>query len=707
MARKPSPALSPELGAALERGWRLFPLRFSDPVLDDWQRLATNDPAQIRAWLDQHSNANWAAACGPESGFFAVDFKTQAALERLEADHGAIAGLRIVAPEGRVLLFRWPKDGKLPTVPDHSSSDIDILGPGRYIVIPPSLQPPGHKYEYNDSTLPVPECPPRLSALISAPRRTGADERQRIEPPAAKKPKGEPNPDPPGDDGSNPPEHSDQALALQFTNEHRANLRYTAKLGQWHIWDGTRWKKDEKLAVFDLVRTVLRRVSAGCPDPRVASHIADAQRVYAVERLARADPHHAATVEEWDSDPWLLNTPGGVVDLRTGERRTARREDYMTKITAAAPGGSCPLWLSFLDRIMGGNQALIAYLRRWCGYALTGITSEHALAFLYGIGRNGKGTFVETIAGMMGDYAKPAPMTMLIDSRNERHPTELAGLQGARLVTATETGAGHYWDEPKLKQLTGGDRIPARFMHQDFFDYLPQFKLVIQGNYKPNLRNVDEAMRARINLVPFAVTIPLEERDGKLREKLHEEWPGILQWTIDGCVAWQMEGLDAPEAVKDATDEYFAQEDVYGRWLKERCVRSPNLWTPVKVLFQDWTDWTTANNEFTGSKKRFSQSLESHGVTPKRTEDARGFLGIALRDTGPQTTSPTPGVHIVTDMTGSISVARSRVRVTDVKNVRTVTERHQGQPEHLSVTNVTDVTDFSEEPDEDEGDERL
>jgi putative DNA primase/helicase len=337
-----------------------------------------------------------------------------------------------------------------------------------------------------------------------------------------------------------------------------------------------------------------------------------------------------------------------MVDLRTGAIRPARREDYATKITAAGPGGECPRWLAFLSRVTNDNRELQGYMQRMVGYAMTGVTREHALFFLYGTGANGKSVFLNAISGLMGEYAKTAPIETFIDSKNERHPTDLAGLQGARLITAVETEDGRRWAESKLKALTGGDRISARFMRQDFFEYVPQFKLVIAGNHRPGLRTVDEAIRRRFNLVPFTVTIPAPERDLELGEKLREEWGGILQWAIKGCLAWQSQGLQAPKVVTDATKNYLASEDVLARWIEDRCELQAARWTPGAVLFDNWRQWAEANGEFVGTQKQFSQNLESRGFTPKPTRKARGFLGIGL----------------VTDVTGTavIPVTRARER---------------------------------------------
>ena len=434
-----------------------------------------------------------------------------------------------------------------------------------------------------------------------------------------------------------PPQFSEDALALYFSSEHANDLRFVDTWGRWLAWDGYRWVKDSTRHVWDKTRVTCRAASSKCADDvkqRIATRITSGQTIAAVEKLARCDRRQAATVEQWDSDPWLLNTPAGAVDLRTGILRDAERQDYCTKITGAAPGGECPLWLVFLDRITGGQLELQRFIQRMCGYILTGITYEHALFFLYGTGANGKSVFLNVISGLMGDYAKAAPIEAFVASNNEHHPTDIAGLQGARLVTSVETEDGRRWAESKLKALTGGDPIATRFMRQDFFQYVPQFKLVIAGNHKPGLRTVDEAMRRRFNLLPFTVTIPASERDVELTEKLRTEWPGILQWAIKGCLAWQEERLTAPAIVLNATEDYFTAEDALGQWLEEICVTGRRYWTSGAVLFANWREWSERSGEHTGSQKRFSQALQARGLQAGVSghSKTRGFAGIALRE---------------------------------------------------------------------------
>ena len=426
---------------------------------------------------------------------------------------------------------------------------------------------------------------------------------------------------------------TEDALALAFTRRYHRDWRYVATWGRWLVWDGCRWRTEDTLAATDLIRSVCRHAALKAANPKVAAKLASASTVSGVERLARADRRHAATTEEWDADPWLLNTPGGVTDLRSGRKRAHDRADRMTKITTATSGGDCPIWLQFLDEVTGGDKELQAYLQRMVGYALTGSTREHALFFLYGTGANGKLVFVNTLATILGDYATNAPMDTFMETRTDRHPTDMAGLRGARFVAAIETEQGRRWAESKVKNLTGGDKIAARFMRQDFFEFFPQFKLFVAGNHKPAIRNIDEAMKRRLHLIPFTITVPPEKRDKHLQQKLLAERDGILAWAVQGCLEWQRIGrLDPPQQVLDATEEYFEAEDALGRWLEERCVIEANAKSLTAELFSDWKQWADSAGEFIGSQKRFSDLLLTRGIEKWRnTTGLRGFRGLGLK----------------------------------------------------------------------------
>ncbi len=429
-----------------------------------------------------------------------------------------------------------------------------------------------------------------------------------------------------------PPGLTEIDLAAEFTRRHGAAYRFVAAWGRWLKWTGTHWQDEQTLEVFDLARRVCRDTAAMAEKATQAAAISKANTVAAVERLARADRQHAATIDQWDADSWLLNTRAGVVDLRDGKMRRHRPDQHLTKITAVAPGGECPTWLAFLDRAMAGDAELVGFIQRVAGYCLTGSTRDHAMFFAYGTGGNGKGVCLNTIAAVLGDYASIAPIETFTASTGDRHPTELASLRGARLVTAQETEEGRRWAESRIKALTGGDPITARYMRQDFFTFTPQFKLLIAGNHKPGLRNVDEAMRRRLHLIPFTVTVPAAERDPLLPEKLKAEWPGILKWMIAGCLEWQRIGLAPPPAVTEATDSYLEAEDAFALWASE-CLAPYAGWFETSAdLFASWKKWAEAAGEFAGSQKRFSQTFETRGATSKRQPGTgkMGFEGFRI-----------------------------------------------------------------------------
>jgi putative DNA primase/helicase len=434
-----------------------------------------------------------------------------------------------------------------------------------------------------------------------------------------------------------PPAFSDEALALQFATRHSGEWRYVAAFGKWFVHNGMHWRIDDTLEVFHLIRQICREASAQCRSKGLAASLTSGGTVAAVERLARSDRRLAATADQWDQDLWALNTPAGVVDLRTGVLRPHRAEDYMTKLAGTAPDPACPIptWLKFLDRACGHNAELIAFLQRVSGYALTGSTAEHALFFLYGTGANGKSTFMNALTSASGDYHKTSPIETFTASNSDRHPTDLAGLRGARLVTSVETEEGRRWAESKIKSLTGGDRIAARFMRQDFFEFTPTFKLVVAGNHKPGLRSVDEAIRRRFHLVPFTVTIPVDERDEGLGEKLKAELPGILNWAIQGCLEWGATGLAPPPVVREATAAYLEAEDALAAWIEDSGERDPEVWESSLALYRSWKSWCDRSGEHAGSLKKFSQRLEDRSASigmrkGRGASGHRGFYGLRV-----------------------------------------------------------------------------
>lgn len=428
-------------------------------------------------------------------------------------------------------------------------------------------------------------------------------------------------------------------LALSLGDQWARVARYVAPWNRWLFFDGHVWRTDDRLEHMTRARDFLRGVAADLPsefDP-VAKSLRKADTVAKIVSMARSNVAQAATVAQWDADPWTLGTPGGTVDLRTGKLRQASPADYITKGTAVepAPEGTVPkLWLSHMRRITDGNEELLAYHQRLGGYCLTGLIREHVFPFGFGGGANGKGVTLNTWKEILGDYAVSIGTEMLMVNQNEAHPTELARLRGVRLAIGSETEQGKRWAESKIKRLTGGDPIAARFMRQDFFEFNPSFKLYVIGNHKPSLRGVDEAMRRRLHLVPFTVTIPEGERDPELPEKLRKEWPAILRWLIDGCLLWQKDGLRPPAIIRDATESYLDAEDAFSTWVEECAVQDPNAWTRTRDLFQSWKRWAEVAGEFVGSEKRLRSLMEERGFELKRQPGTgrKGYLGLRLLD---------------------------------------------------------------------------
>lgn len=417
---------------------------------------------------------------------------------------------------------------------------------------------------------------------------------------------------------------SEDKLAAAFTHQYADTLKFCQSSSRWVRWNEHRWIKVEGNYAIHAIRMFVREITGGSKDHCKAS------RIKAIETLVRESPQHAVTSSFWDPDPMLLGTPECVVDLQSGKVSKPNPDWAMTKATAVGPSDGQPVhWLKFLNEATNGDAGMIRYIQQICGYALTGSTKEHALFFVYGPGGNGKSVFLNTVAGILGDYAKVSSMETFTASKNDRHPTELAMLQGARLVTASETEEGRAWAEAKIKQLTGSDPISARYMRQDFFEFRPQFKLIIVGNHAPQLRTVDEAMKRRFNILPFIHKPTKPDRD--LEQKLHKEWPQILSWMIEGCLDWQKNGLTKPAAVTEATNEYFEQQDMFGQWLSECCQLAPHSQERPQILFESWSAFARENGEDAGNSKTFSDALKRHGLNRIRQGGIRFWKGIELR----------------------------------------------------------------------------
>ncbi len=459
--------------------------------------------------------------------------------------------------------------------------------------------------------------------------------------------------------GSNAPDDLDlsqDALAIDMgRGGWDVDAKHVAARGKWLFWSGSHWQTDDKLDHLTRTRQFLRQTAgdvigwAERKAARIDATEGDKLRKWAkdqsrnlrskssvtdVAALARSNPASVAVPTDFDENRMILGTPGGTVDLRNGQLRVALRADMVTKQTLVAPAdpGAVPtLWLHILTAMFKGDQELISFMQRAAGYALTGMTTEHKLLFLYGTGRNGKSTFLGTLLNIWGDYARRAPAAVFLSSQVERHPTEIAAMHSARLVVASELPKGKTWDEAVVKDLTGGDRMTARFMRGDFFDFDPQLTLMIAGNDKPSFRGVDEAIRARVLLVPFNVKIPVEKRDKDLLEKLLAEAPAILRWAIDGAVLWQKRGLDAPAAVLAASKEYFDAEDTLGKFLGDETTANPNAFVTGADLHQRFVRWMETQGLPPWTALTLKRELKNRGWAEHNRNHGRGFSGMQMK----------------------------------------------------------------------------
>ncbi len=401
------------------------------------------------------------------------------------------------------------------------------------------------------------------------------------------------------------------AVFRRFAAAMQDKLAYDHDERRWYIWNGNIWKKDlsgrAEESFIDFVEAERARVTSD-EDDLALSRL---KFWGSVERSARFDKRLAVHSAMWDADGWLVGTPGGVIDLRTGSMRPPNPRDYIQKSTLCEigpAGGPSPIWTAFLDEATNGDKDLQAFLQRWIGYCLTGQVSEEVLAFIYGDGGNGKGVFAGAIAAVFGDYAVAMPMDAFV--ANSRKPQEyyLAQMVGARMVTATETESGHHWAESQIKELTGNETpVSARHPFGRPFTFKPLFKLQFVGNHAPSLKGRSPAMERRLRIVPFNHKPPVVNLH--LKEQLAAEYPAILRWIVDGALAWQAQGLGTSPVIVAAGREYFVSQDGFGRWMEDHCILDTGLSVQPAMLFRDYRDWCKTNGEAALTNPEFAEQI--------------------------------------------------------------------------------------------------
>lgn len=417
-------------------------------------------------------------------------------------------------------------------------------------------------------------------------------------------------------------------------------LRYVPEIG-WFAWDGRRWVITPGSAMR-LLRELcgnLIKEYIGLPESersverlKELSKLESHQKLSTVLEQMKSFPELMLQVNQLDSDKMKLNVLNGTIDLKTGVLSQHAPEDFITRLVSIeyAPTAKCPVFDQFISKVMGGNQNVVAYLQRFAGYSLTGMTNEQVLLFLYGTGSNGKTTFVNTVVELLGDYTSTADAGIVLHKNSASDLNifaTLAGLRGSRLVKLNEIADGDRLNEANVKNLTGQDEISCRFLHGGFFNYVPQFKVLMFGNYKPQIRGRDYGVWRRIHMVEFGVTFKDDERDTALPEKLKKELPGILNWAIAGCIAWCQESLKPPPEVVDSVNEYKASEDRLAQWIEECCDSGLHYRggaADLRASFAKNTGWHNI------SSKRFGDLMREAGFE-KEKSGSMSYIGLRIR----------------------------------------------------------------------------
>lgn len=436
---------------------------------------------------------------------------------------------------------------------------------------------------------------------------------------------------------------TDLGNAERFTVRYIGRVRYVIERGMWAVWDRAGWTLDDAGVIEQMMKEtarsiwneVIRGLNAA-ERAEIAKHAhrsENAARIQAALRLAQTEPGIPVHLGEFDADPMAINCLNGLLDLRPGgevrphEPTMLVRKRVNARYDAAA---ACPLWHRFLSRVLP-DADVRGFVKRFIGYALTGSTREQGFPIFYGTGANGKTTLLAVIGALMNDYAQTTSMQTFTARRTEGSiPNDLARMQGARFVSAVETNENVRLNEGLVKQLTGGDRISARFLHQEWFDFEPTHKIAISVNHKPVVRGTDHAIWRRIWLVPFTETIPDDEQDKDLKEKLLAELPGIFAWAVEGCRAWQQNGLNPPAAVKKATREYREEMDIVGNWIAECCVVMPNAQARAKDLYASYVAWAEQSGERARPQKEWGAHLTEKEFTREHERDGWYWYGIGL-----------------------------------------------------------------------------
>jgi putative DNA primase/helicase len=435
---------------------------------------------------------------------------------------------------------------------------------------------------------------------------------------------------------------TDTTNAFRLFTKYGTDIRYNAPWKKWLVWNGEYWELDEGYLVHDKGLQMIRGIyselikTADYRDrldiEKHAMQSESARRRKAFIEVASWIPDLNIKTDDLDINPWLFNVENGTINLRTGELLEHRQADMITKIANVKydKEADCPIWKNFLMEIMNYNAELIRFIQTAAGWAITGDTSEQSMFILFGTGANGKSTFLNTIMNLMGDYAIATPTETFMKKNGDQITNDIARLRGTRFVTTTEAEQGRRLSEPLIKQITGNDRMTARFLYGEFFYFVPTFKIFMATNHKPVIKGTDYGIWRRIKLIPFTTRIPEEKQDRQLEEKLKGEASGILNWLLEGAIRWTQERLKTPQIITNATDEYRGEMDVIGNFIRERCTQEPGASIRARELFKCYQDWCEENNEHACSERFLGLRLKELGLEQKRLSDGRYWKGVRV-----------------------------------------------------------------------------
>ena len=438
---------------------------------------------------------------------------------------------------------------------------------------------------------------------------------------------------------------TDMGNATRFVKLHGHEARYCFPQSTWYWYDGKRRKSDNTGRLYDMAQDVVKELLKEASEEtdkdrrmKLENHALKLEADSRIESMLKAARSKLPILpEEFDRDPWLFNCQNGTINLLDGTLQPHDRDDLISKISPVEfdLNATCPAWLEHLNKVMSGNQNLMGFLQRFFGYCLTGSIDERCMAIFHGTGANGKTVTVETVSYILGDYAQRTRTETILIKRENTISNDIADLVGSRFVYSSEAEQDKRMAESLVKDLTGGDSISVRKLYQEYFTFKPQFKIVLSTNHKPMIYGTDQAIWDRIKLVPFAVTIPENERKPihEMIGMFQDEAPGILAWMVRGCLEWLEKGLQTPEEVKAATKQYRSDMDILGEFIDDCCIEDAEAKTPAKDLylrFKEWGESEGLREKEIWSKSTLTRRLKERGYIQFRDKE-RKWKGLSIK----------------------------------------------------------------------------